>query len=171
MKTIRLKNFNNKFACDYFGLIAPAPSEKIPGEQIIKPFIVEDHDGNYPNFKVERITMLRFFLWEIPEVLSHTANACDPTTLRDELIQEYNCGQEQEFAYYLFKKNTVPMTEKQFIQKIAKAAEAKNITKYKMGKEGVNGQLFRRAIEGKGTLTLPNALKLCKIVGVEVTLK
>jgi len=63
------------------------------------------------------------------------------------------------------------MKEKEFIKKIAKAAEAKKITKYKMGKEGVNGQLFRRALEGKGSLSLPNALKLCEIVGLEVTLK
>ena len=60
------------------------------------------------------------------------------------------------------------MTENKFIQTIAKAAEKKNITKYQMSKAGVNGQLFRRAVEGKGSLTLKNALKLCAIVGIEV---
>jgi len=100
MKTLRLKNYNNKFACDYFGLIAPAPSDKIPGVDIVKAFVIEDLDGNYPNFKAERITMIRFSLWEIPEVFAYTANG----ERYPELAKEYNCNQDQEFAYYLFKK-------------------------------------------------------------------
>lgn len=105
MKTLRLKNFNNKFACDYFGLIAPAPPEPISNENIIKPFIIEDIDGNYPNFKAERITMTRFFLHEIPEIFAYTACSASPENLQTELQKEYNCTNDQQFAYYLFKKS------------------------------------------------------------------
>lgn len=105
MRTLRLKNLNNKFACDYFGLIAPAPPELIAGDHIIKPFIIEDIDGNYPNFKAERITMTRFFVHEIPEIFAFTACGASPEILINELLTEYNCGKDQQFAYYLFKKN------------------------------------------------------------------
>lgn len=105
MKTLRLKNFNNKFACDYFGLIAPAPPEPISNEDIIEPFIIEDIEGNYPDFKAKRITMTRFFLHEIPEIFAYTACGTSPDILINQLLTEYNCGKDQQFAYYLFKKN------------------------------------------------------------------
>lgn len=93
MKTLRLKNHNNKFACDYFGLIAPAPP--MPITDIIQPFLIQDVDGNYPDFVAERITMSRFKAIDTPEMLSYLANGNDTTNISNP---------EQEVAFYLFKK-------------------------------------------------------------------
>ena len=102
MKTIKVTNHNNKLSCEYFGLIAPAPPE--PLTDIIQRFIISDREGNFPNFEADRITMTRFYMSEIPEIFAYTANAKKPGALKLELIRDYNITENQQLAYYLFKK-------------------------------------------------------------------
>lgn len=60
------------------------------------------------------------------------------------------------------------------IQDIAKALvkirEQKNLTQYKIGKQGMN-LMTVRAIENGKNVTIENLLKYCDIIGAEIVIK
>ncbi|MEY4767703.1 MAG: hypothetical protein RL637_342 [Pseudomonadota bacterium] len=91
MKTLTIKNHNNKLACDYFGLIAQAPPFPVLESDMIQQFLIKDADGNYPDFVAERITMTRFETNTAPELLAYLSNG-----------EGYVYG--EKLAFYLFKK-------------------------------------------------------------------
>ena len=62
------------------------------------------------------------------------------------------------------------MTEKEIKKVIVKAVKVNNISTYRLTKEGVSHNTYKRWVEGKGTITLKTAVKLAGICNFTVGL-
>lgn len=60
------------------------------------------------------------------------------------------------------------MTEKEIKKRIVKAVKSNNISTYRLTKEGVSHNTYKRWIDGDGTITLKTAIKLCEICELKI---